>query len=264
MNVKDKSIPELLALHAALLEELRRRGVLRSENNPTGDLAEYLFCISGGWQQNSNSKKAFDATDLRGTRYQIKGRRLTHHNPSRQLSQIRNLDGFDVLAAVLLDHVYRVERAALIPIDVVRRRSKFNAYTNSYRFMLQDGVWDEPEVEDVTDRLRAIEGSAPFHAPNRAEDRGGVVDVPRSAASVGLDGDGLPAVPGNQRDLMRRLARQYPNNPDAIISSYADAERAGEVPRRRNIHGRTPKDYAKALYADGVSKGWLPASTVDP
>ena len=36
--------------------------------------------------------------------------------------------------------LYRVVRAALIPADVVRRRSTYVARTNSYRFMLQDVV----------------------------------------------------------------------------------------------------------------------------
>ena len=69
---------------------------------------------------------------------------------------IRDLDGFDVLAAVLFDGVYRVVRAALIPGGVVRHRSTYTGHTNSYRFMLRDNVWDAPEVIDATARLRAI------------------------------------------------------------------------------------------------------------
>jgi len=42
-SLASKSIAELLSLHAATMEELRARNVLRSANNPTGDLAEYLF-----------------------------------------------------------------------------------------------------------------------------------------------------------------------------------------------------------------------------
>lgn len=157
MNLTVKSTPELLALHAGLLAELRARGVLRSENNPTGDLAEYLFCSAYGWQRHSNSKKALDATGADGTRYQIKGRRHTRHNPSRQLSAIRDLDGFDVLAAVLFDELYRVERAALIPVGVVRQYSTYTRHTNSFRFLLRDEVWDADQVIDATTRLRAFE-----------------------------------------------------------------------------------------------------------
>jgi hypothetical protein len=107
-HLATRSIADLLALHAAIMEELRARNVLRSENNPTGDLAEYLFCAAFGWTQENNSAKAFDATGEDGTRYQIKGRRIHRRNGSRQLSAIRDPNGFDILAAVLFDDNYGV------------------------------------------------------------------------------------------------------------------------------------------------------------
>ena len=155
--LRDKSISQLLALHAANMEELRLRGVLRSANNPTGDLAEYLFCTAFRWKQEGNSAKGFDARDTRGKRYQIKGRRLHRRNKSRQMSAIRDFDGFDVLAAVLFDDNYRVIRAALIPVDVVRKKSTYVAHTNSRKFLLRDEIWDIPDVVDVTHHLRAVE-----------------------------------------------------------------------------------------------------------
>lgn len=152
-----KSISELLALHVAVMEELRERNVLRSANNPTGDLAEYLFCTAFDWIRKGNSTKAFDATGADGTRYQIKGRRIHRRTKSRQLSPIRSLDGFDVLAAVLFDDNYCVMRAALIPASVVRSRSTYIKHTNSHNFLLQDDVWATLGVSDVTDRLRGVE-----------------------------------------------------------------------------------------------------------
>ena len=140
------------------MEELRARKVLRSANNPTGDLAEYLFCNSFGWKQATNSAKAFDATGDDGKRYQIKGRRIHRRNGSRQLSAIRDPDGFDILAAVLFDDDYKVLRAALIPAGVVREHSKFIEHTNSYKFLLRDAIWESTGVQDVTERLRSVGG----------------------------------------------------------------------------------------------------------
>lgn len=151
-----KSTAELLKLHAEIMEELRTRNVLRSANNPTGDLAEYLFCAAFGWNQAPNSVKGFDATDGAGMRYQIKGRRIHRRNPSRQLSAIRDLDGFDVLAAVLFDDDYNIVRAALVPAGTVKERSTYVGHTNSHKFMMKDGIWSEPDVLDVTERLRAV------------------------------------------------------------------------------------------------------------
>lgn len=65
-SLSKETIPELLSRHVAAMEELRARGVLRSANNPTGDLAEYLFCAAFGWAQEDNSAKAFDAADAEG------------------------------------------------------------------------------------------------------------------------------------------------------------------------------------------------------
>ncbi len=147
----------LLKLHAGMLEELRCRGIARNENNPTGNLAEFLFCRAYDWQRASNSEKGFSASDRDGERYLIRGRRHHPRNESRQLSAIRDLDGFDTLAAVLLDTDYRVLRAALISIAVVRERCRYVRHTNSYKFLLTDDIWDDARVADATERLRAIE-----------------------------------------------------------------------------------------------------------
>lgn len=156
MELKISTVSELLKAHTLVLDELRDRGILRSANNPTGDYAEWLFCRAFGWEQAANSVKGYDATDVDGIRYQIKGRRLHQHNTSRQLSAIRDLDGFDVLAGVLLDASFAVARAALIPPDVVREHARFTQHTNSHRFLLRDDIWNAAGVRDVTDELRAV------------------------------------------------------------------------------------------------------------
>lgn len=62
------TVPELLALHALVGEELRARGVARSANGPTGDWAEALFCRAFGWVQAPNSERGYDARGSDGTR----------------------------------------------------------------------------------------------------------------------------------------------------------------------------------------------------
>lgn len=157
-NLAALSVAELLALHSGVAAQLRLRGIARTSNNPTGDLAEYLFCAAFGWARTANSMKAIDAVCPAGLRYQIKGRRLTPTAKSRQLGAIRNIDGghFDFLAGVLFDEGYKVHRAALIPAEVVCTGARYVAATNSSKFMLRDGVWDKPGVRDVTAELRAV------------------------------------------------------------------------------------------------------------
>lgn len=61
LNLADFAPRELLILHARVSDELRTRGITRSANNPTGDLAEYLFSKAFGWKQADNSHPNIDA-----------------------------------------------------------------------------------------------------------------------------------------------------------------------------------------------------------
>ena len=142
----------LLNLHAQALEELRQRGLIRSSNNPVGDYAEYLFCKAFGWEQAGNSEKDADAVGRDGLRYQVKGRRLTRHNSSRQLGAIRRLPekNFDILAGVLFREDFSILRAALVPYAVVVERTTYVAATNSWRLLLTDDIWSCDGVVNVT------------------------------------------------------------------------------------------------------------------
>lgn len=143
---------DLLRQHGEALKELRRRGTIRTSNNPVGDYAETLFCRAFGWDQTPNSERDTDAIGPDGTRYQIKSRRLTQHNGSRQLGALRRLPdkNFDVLAAVLFAEDFSVIRAALIPHSVTKERASYVQATNSWRFLLQDDIWSCKDVIDVT------------------------------------------------------------------------------------------------------------------
>ena len=102
---------------------------------------EYLFCRAFGWKQSGNSHPNADTTGADGkTLYQIKGRRWTPHNKSRQLGALRGLPdgGFHFLAAVLLKPDYSVDRAAIVPRALVLANAKHVEWTNSWKFMLRD------------------------------------------------------------------------------------------------------------------------------
>jgi len=149
------STDKLLKLHSEIGNMLRSRGVVRSSNNPVGDLSEYLFCNAFDWSQEANSKASIDATDKQGLTYQIKGRRLTAHNRSRQLSALRNLSekSFDFLAGVLFNEDYSIYRAILIPIDIVLNNSRYSKHVNAHLFVLRDEIWEVKGVTDITDLI---------------------------------------------------------------------------------------------------------------
>ena len=146
----------LVELHVDIGEALRDRGVVRSGNGLTGELAEHIFLTAFGWDRARASQAGYDAS-AEGLRYQIKARRMSLSGGSRQMGAIRDLEGFDVLAVILFDRRYRVARAALIPAEVVAARADYVAHTNSWRFMFEDSVLAEPGVTDVTGVLSGLD-----------------------------------------------------------------------------------------------------------
>lgn len=146
---------QLMGAYCALMSELRIRGVVRSSNNPIADYTETLVANALGLTLAAQSRAGYDALDSSNTRYQIKGRRLTTHNASTQISAIRNLEQcpFDILAAVVYSADLSVLYGALIPIDVVLEASRFSRHSNSHVFMFRRSVLDDARVQDMTAML---------------------------------------------------------------------------------------------------------------
>jgi hypothetical protein len=155
---EDKSTAELLKMSAGILRELQRRRIIDSANNPVADIAERIVIDALGLVGARKSAKGYDATDmLSGDRYEIKARRLTPRNPSRQLSFIRGLGqgNFTYLAGVLFTEDYQILRACVIPRTVVEKFAKFVPHVNGWRLILRESIWEEPGVLDITERLTA-------------------------------------------------------------------------------------------------------------
>jgi hypothetical protein len=151
-TLKDQPADLLLRLFAETLEELRRRKIVRSSNNPVADYAEKIAAHALGLRLVEKSGAGHDGEDASGGRYQIKGRRVTLHNDSRQLSFMRNLDTkpFDFLVGIIFDAEFSVHRACVVPFDVVQQRAAFSKHVNAHRLLLRDEVWSLPGVRDVT------------------------------------------------------------------------------------------------------------------
>jgi hypothetical protein len=159
MNLAESSSQDLLALHAEIVDVLSKRGILRTSNNPTGDLAEHLFCTARKLDREKNSRRGFDAIGPDGKRYQIKARKCAPQDKLRQLSAIRNLDDadFDFLIGIVFSLDYKIQRAAQIPYAVVKELVTPDGHINGHRFLLKDDVWSVPGVQDITDELKAVD-----------------------------------------------------------------------------------------------------------
>ena len=151
-SLKRMSGQELLKHFCDTLNELRDRKLVRSTNNPAGDYAEKIVKDALHLSLAEKSNAGFDATDSRDRRYQIKGRRITPHNQSRQLSFMRELESkpFDYLVGVLFEPDFSVKRAAKIPFRIVRERARYSTHTKAHRILLVDEIWGLKGVQDVT------------------------------------------------------------------------------------------------------------------
>lgn len=155
-SLKTQPADLLLRLFAETLEELRRRDLVRSSKNPVADYAEKIAAHALGLRLIGKSGAGHDGEDAEGKRYQIKGRRVTPHNDSRQLSFMRNMNAkpFDYLVGIIFDAQFCVHRACVVPFDVVQARAAFSKHVNAHRLLLRDEVWHLPGVRDVTSEVR--------------------------------------------------------------------------------------------------------------
>ncbi len=154
-ELQSLSVHALLTQFVEVLDELQRRGVTRSTNNQVADYAEFL-CEKGlSLTRAPKSTKGYDATDPAGNRYEVKARRVTSHNKSRQLSALRELESvhFTYLAGVLFREDFSVWKACLVPHAAVLKAAKYIEHTNSWKFELRDDVWRVTGVVDVSDKL---------------------------------------------------------------------------------------------------------------
>ncbi|NYD66348.1 DUF6998 domain-containing protein [Agromyces atrinae] len=122
-GVRELSVGQLLRMHADILRELRRRGLVRTKNAPLGDLAEYAAALAYGGVLAKNSKKSFDLIARDGRRIQVKARSVDRStSPSQTFSIIRTLD-FDAALFVLIDSETNAVSAAYewLPADIELR-----------------------------------------------------------------------------------------------------------------------------------------------
>lgn len=143
---------ELLSLWARVSAELRRRGLTRSGNIPTGDYCELLVAAHFGVELQPGSHKGFDLRLANGTRVQVKGRRMTPHSRPTHFSVIRDLeeDQFDLVVAVLLDENFVPLGSWSLTPDAVRRHAKFSRRLNGWRLpLIRGAILADPEVKPI-------------------------------------------------------------------------------------------------------------------
>lgn len=153
--MRELSVSQLLAQYRQILAELRRRGVIRTNNAPTGDYAEWLTAQLMRGELAPNSEKSFDVSAPDGRRFQVKARVSPAEGDrgTRQLSAFRSWD-FDDVVIILFEDDYSIRRAVQMPAEAMREAATYVAHTNSYRVIATDELLDMGR--DITADIRRL------------------------------------------------------------------------------------------------------------
>lgn len=156
-ELESLSTRELLQQYSRILDELRARKVVRTSNGPIGDYAEWLVANQLGLTLVTNSTSGFDAIDENRMKFQIKGRRLTSRNQSRQLSAIRNLESreFDYLIAVFFNEKVEIQQVVKIPHEIIGKYARYREHVHAYVLVLQQNILNDPMTQDITAEFRS-------------------------------------------------------------------------------------------------------------
>ena len=139
-----RSTRELLADWAAIMRQLRTRDVIRTNNNPIGDIAEAIVAAHYNGERGSFSQAGWDVLLRDGTKLQVKALRLAGARGRRNLSPIRDTD-YDAVIVVIFDENFRVTEALRIERETVEQLFPHRAHING-------------RIITVTKKLRAADG----------------------------------------------------------------------------------------------------------
>ena len=149
-----KSELELLKLWANVIRALSDKGIVRTNNNPIGDVTEWLVCERLGFEMAANrSQKGYDATDDEGNRYQIKGRR--EESSSVIFGSLRGYEerDFDYLILVVFNYDFQVTWAVKVPYELVLLISNWNKRIGSWIPTRNQKTMATKGIEDISRKV---------------------------------------------------------------------------------------------------------------
>jgi hypothetical protein len=161
-DLSTSSASGLFSLYRAILAELKSRDLIRTENAPAGDYAEYLVLTALGGKLEANSKKSWDVLTRDCEKLQVKARVVS--DPPRagqlQLSPFRSFD-FDSAVIVLLSAAdYSVVQASKVPRHVVEASAVYRKHVNGKVLLARPNIMKHAEATDLTAALRMAQAGS--------------------------------------------------------------------------------------------------------
>jgi hypothetical protein len=149
----------LFSLYRDILSELKSRRVIRTENAPVGDYAEFLVATALGGQLAPNAEKSWDVLGNDGEKLQVKARVVTEPvRPAQlQLSPFRSFEFGSAVVVLLSAADYAVSRASKVPRHVVETFAVYRKHVNGRILFARPDIMGHPDATDITAALRAVQ-----------------------------------------------------------------------------------------------------------
>lgn len=146
---------QLLALWARTLRELLDRRIVRTLNNPIGDIAEAIVAEHFDGTRATFNNPGWDVATPDGQKIEVKSLRLTGIKPRTNLSPIPRNSEFTSLVIVVFDEELRVMESLLVPREVVLSVFKPRARDGATIVRVTDALRDDPRVTklDISDDI---------------------------------------------------------------------------------------------------------------
>lgn len=131
------------------MRELRKRDIIRTDNNPVGDIAEAIVHAHFGGERAGFSNAGWDVRSASGERLEVKALRVAEGgNAGRGLSPIRKSD-YDTVIVVVFNEDFEVTEGLRIPREVVEERFAVEEYRNARSIRLTQALRSDARVEAV-------------------------------------------------------------------------------------------------------------------
>jgi hypothetical protein len=144
----DRSTQELLADWGAIMRELRARDVVRTNNNPVGDIAEAIVAEHYAGERGSFAQAGWDVQTPQGERIQVKAMRQAAGAKRSNLSPIRDRD-YDFVVIVIFNEHFVVTEGLRLSRAAVEDLFAHRDYVNGRIITITNALRADHRVEAV-------------------------------------------------------------------------------------------------------------------
>lgn len=124
LHVTRLSVKDLLLLEARVVKELRRRDLVRTNNKPLGDIAEYVVWLARGGVLEPNSTKSHDITTASGHRIQVKAMANRAAGAGARFSPFRSA-GYHTAVFLVFDSAFEIAEAFEVGAEQIEEHVHF-------------------------------------------------------------------------------------------------------------------------------------------